>query len=109
MPHRFPLQCHHCASTTSIEFTQEFIRHKISKLTLHFLRLSAHILLETHVRLAKIAKRTGRTGTESEVMMILNVNVLTAHFAIVYRATCDILTPVPIELISQRKYTRLRR
>lgn len=30
-------------------------------LTLHFLRLSEHILLEIRVRLAKIAKRTGHT------------------------------------------------
>lgn len=72
-----------------------------ARLTLHFPRLSARIPLEIHVRLEKIAKQTGHTETKVRLGSRMSILIDTTSFAFVYRTPCGILTPVPIELISQ--------
>lgn len=84
-----------------------FVKDKINAtLTLHFPRLSERIPLEIHVRLAKIAMQTGHTEG-NKLRLDTNVNCNNVTFLMVFRVIRGILTPVPIELISQRKYANI--
>lgn len=87
--------------------TDSFVIDKINAtLTLHFLRLSVHIPLEIRVRLAKIAMQTDHTK-ENKLRLDINFSCINVMFLTVSLVIRGILTPVPIELISQRRYVKI--